>query len=405
VCFLDADDEYAPGFFDTAVRLLDANPGVGGFRGGIELVGSHRPVHPVQLAAMVGSHPSTLVVRRAVADLVGGFPEHPAFRGPGAGEDVAFRQAVARHFRLAKTDHPFLRYRVGRGSHFDRFLDRSEVVDGRLVFTRPIPGGQPADLTAAWAAYDASVRERVTSALAPAAGEPLIGHACRAAAEFDLWAGRFPSAAGGLTPHEGFALFLWARDGPGRGAVVALAGPSEAAVGWLAAGTKAAARERVVALRTGTDTPPVGPAQDPDPEGSGLRDWVEWGAGPDAPPSAAVPDRMRLLWLGGRHRPGGARAGFDAWVGRLVPAGVVAVGGVGAEADATDFYQEIPVERVVGGWVGPGRCGSYSGPGLPTNAPAGRSPVSPVRTDGANPRRRVRPRGMTGTGPTPRQPG
>jgi hypothetical protein len=291
-----------------------------------------------------------------VADVIGGFPEHPAFRGPGAGEDVAFRQAVARHFRLAKTAHPFLRYRVSRGSHFDRFLDRSEVVDGKLVFTRPLPGGQPADLTAAWAAYDAAVRDRVTSVLTPASGEPLIAHACRAAAEFDIWAGRFPPAADGPTPHEGYALFLWARDGPGRGPVVALAEPSETAVGWLAAGAKAAGRERVVAGDPAEGA--NGPAL-PVLNAAGVRDWVEWRPGPAGPSPTDVRGPVRLVLVGPGGHPGGMRAAFDAWVGRVGPAGVVAVRGVGEETEATGFYQDLLDDRVSGGraWREVGRAG------------------------------------------------
>ena len=140
VAFLDADDEYAPGFLTAATRILDADPTVAGLVTGVELLDCHRPVDPVQLDAITRSIPTNLLLRRAAVDLLGGFSEDPRFRGPLGGEDIAFRTALSRHFRLARTDHRYLRYRVRRGSHFDLFLDRTAVIDGRLVFT-----GQTAD--------------------------------------------------------------------------------------------------------------------------------------------------------------------------------------------------------------------------------------------------------------------
>src|SRR5437764_381326 len=81
VCFLDADDEYAPGFFAGVLPLLERDGDVAGVVTGVELVDCHREVHPVQLDAVVASLPSNLVVRKGVADLVGGFPEDAALRG------------------------------------------------------------------------------------------------------------------------------------------------------------------------------------------------------------------------------------------------------------------------------------------------------------------------------------
>src|SRR5262249_31842755 len=105
-----------------------------------------------------------------------------------AGEDIAFREALARNFRLVQTPHPYLRYRVRPGGHFDRFLDRTRVIDGRLVFTRSTPEEQSGALLAARAHYFNQVRERI--GVLEAVGGPdgntvLAGHAVRAAAEFD----------------------------------------------------------------------------------------------------------------------------------------------------------------------------------------------------------------------------
>lgn len=162
VCFLDADDCYTEGFFAAALQIFADDPRYGAIVTQIELVNAHREVHPLQLHAMVGSIPSNMMVRRAIADIIGGFPDDPAFRGPTAGEDVAFKQALFQHFAVGFVHHPFLRYRVTRGSHFDRFLDSSTVQGDRLAFTQTaavdLDGSRPAALGAYQARAVARIR-------------------------------------------------------------------------------------------------------------------------------------------------------------------------------------------------------------------------------------------------------
>jgi glycosyltransferase involved in cell wall biosynthesis len=161
VCFLDADDEYAPGFFSKVLSLLERDSELAGVVTGVELVDCHREVHPVQLQAIAFSFPSNMMVRRAVADLIGGFPEDPAFRGKAAGEDVMFKMALSHWFKLAGCEDKFLRYRVKRGSHFDYFLDRSRVVDGGLVPLAHSPEEQSGELDAARRRYLDQVAQRI----------------------------------------------------------------------------------------------------------------------------------------------------------------------------------------------------------------------------------------------------
>lgn len=171
ICFLDADDCYAPGFFGEALRAFEANPSMAAILCDIELVNAHREVHPVQLQAITMSLPSNIIVRRAVAEAVGGFPEDEAFRGPNAGEDVAFKQIIMENFQGGMLNMPGLRYRCRRGSHFDYFLDSSEVVDGQLRFTRApeedVSGARPAAL----ARYRAAFRDRMRTIDACKRGE------------------------------------------------------------------------------------------------------------------------------------------------------------------------------------------------------------------------------------------
>src|SRR5579859_4242969 len=136
VVFLDADDWLAPGFFWVLLHGLSEHPELSALVTDVELVNCHREVLPAQLDAMVWSMPSNMIMRRSVADLLGGFPEDPAFRGAHASEDMVFKQALTAMFRVGWIRHPFLRYRVHRGSHFDLFLDTTSVVDGELRYLK-----------------------------------------------------------------------------------------------------------------------------------------------------------------------------------------------------------------------------------------------------------------------------
>ncbi len=360
VAFLDADDEYAPGFLAAALPILDTDPTFAGVVTAIELVECTRPVHPVQLAAIGRSLPSNLVVRRAAVDLVGGFPEDPAFRGPTAGEDIAFRQALARHFRLAWLDRPFFRYRYRPGSHLDRFLDRSEVVDGRLVFT-PEAQGDPA-FVAALASHLDWVRDRVGVVAAlggtPEGAAPLIGHALRSATHFEALRDRIEPVAGFLHPHEGYALYLWARDGPGRGAVVEIGSLFGRSTAWLASGCRDAKRERVVAVDHFRGSPEHSPGgSHPIPElvqvGStlpaflanlkrlGLETSVEPRVGASIELGATWSGPIRLLFIDGDHSYAASRADWECWSRHVVPGGIIAFHDIGVWPGVTQFYERL----------------------------------------------------------------
>jgi Flp pilus assembly protein TadD len=163
ICFLDADDEYLPGFFARVVPQLEADLELAAITTSIKLIDCHRDVHPVQFQAIVDSLPSNLMVRKAAADVVGGFPEHPQFRGPAAGEDISFRKALVTWFKVARCDEPFLRHHVREGSHLDYFLDRSKVASGRIVFTARPGDEDPAARAAAQREYLDQVRDRASA--------------------------------------------------------------------------------------------------------------------------------------------------------------------------------------------------------------------------------------------------
>ncbi|WP_051340749.1 glycosyltransferase [Azospirillum halopraeferens] len=138
VAFLDADDRHAPGWLAAATGLLEANPALAAVSCAIEPVGCARPVHPLQVRAAEESAPGNVVVRRTVAAAIGGFPESPRFRTRLGGEDIAWRSALHTWFGpVLRISGAYLQYRVTPGNHFDRFLDRSRVVSGRLRVDRP----------------------------------------------------------------------------------------------------------------------------------------------------------------------------------------------------------------------------------------------------------------------------
>lgn len=172
VTFLDADDLFGRNWLRLAIQHLQANPAVGALACGIELIDSHRPVSDQHLAAMANSLPSNVVVRADVVDLIGGFPEDPAFRGPTAGEDIQFRHALRRWFGEQSCTNRLFHYRVRRGSHFDRFLDNSYVEDGRLKFHRsPELATHDQAMAEAQKRYQGRIRARLATA-ARALGVP-----------------------------------------------------------------------------------------------------------------------------------------------------------------------------------------------------------------------------------------
>jgi glycosyltransferase involved in cell wall biosynthesis len=162
LCFLDADDEYAPGFFRRAIPQLEKHVDRAGVVTGIELVECHRDVHPVQLDAVIGSLPSNLLLCRVAVDLLGGFPEGPAFRGAAAGEDIQFRLALQHWFQLLWCPERFLRYRVRRDSHFEYFLERSQVVGDKLVFSAQTAEEKNGAAAAAARLYHEQVARRLS---------------------------------------------------------------------------------------------------------------------------------------------------------------------------------------------------------------------------------------------------
>jgi FkbM family methyltransferase len=126
ICFLDADDAYGDRLFAAAIPILDERPWIDAVEFPVKLINCHREVTELQKRNLETVIASNIIVRRSVAQAVGGFPEGPAFRTPQAGEDVAFRRALCEWSNVFRLEGVFLEYTVKRGSHFDLFMDLNE---------------------------------------------------------------------------------------------------------------------------------------------------------------------------------------------------------------------------------------------------------------------------------------
>jgi len=134
--FLDADDEYAPGFLRAGLDRLGADATIAAYRSGIELAGLDRPVDPAHCRALVNTVAMNLLLRREVADLIGGFPESRVFRGERGGEDVPVSRILLRYFAVARDERPLLIHHIGANSHFYRFVAGTQVEHGKISASR-----------------------------------------------------------------------------------------------------------------------------------------------------------------------------------------------------------------------------------------------------------------------------
>lgn len=173
--FLDADDEYLPGFFAAAVRRFAADPAVAAIKVGVEIVGM--PAHlslpddDPRYAAVVNSSASNMMLWKFVFFAAGGFPLGPAFGGELGGEDIALVNAVWANYGMYYLGQRFLRVHDRPGSHLARYLARTRVENGRIVFTadpREVRDGAWQAAVARHRSCAAAARQRIARLLLPA---------------------------------------------------------------------------------------------------------------------------------------------------------------------------------------------------------------------------------------------
>jgi glycosyltransferase involved in cell wall biosynthesis len=135
--FLDQDDLYLPDFYEQAIPFLENNPAMAAlevgaefYQGGLNVLDAPDP----RYAAAIWSVPWNVVIRRNIFWACGAFPVGAEFRTEIAGEDIAFKNALNQLFPVAISDRKFIRHHIREGSASDRYLKRTEVVNGEIVF-------------------------------------------------------------------------------------------------------------------------------------------------------------------------------------------------------------------------------------------------------------------------------
>jgi glycosyltransferase involved in cell wall biosynthesis len=357
VCFLDVDDRPLPDFAAEMLPHFEQNPAVVAIYSQIELTNSHRPVADWQKEAIENSIPSNLVVRTEIARKVGGFPVHPAFRGRAAGEDVIFREQLEVYGKIARLNLPLLRHTIRPGSHFDYFMDRCTLVDGKIVFNEHSKEELDGSLDAARAEYRAAVRRRAADhALERFAREGAAG------ARFFQLATAFDVVAGFLHPIEGFTLYWLAAHWPVDGATVEIGSFKGRSTCWLAAGCQERGRGKVTAVDHFTGSPehqPGGTHADPDIARAGstfgvfrqnlqrfqLQDWVVPRVGRSEDAILGWNERIRLLFIDGDHSYQATRKDFELWSPSVGRFGLVAFHDVNVSPGVTQFYNELIAQR------------------------------------------------------------
>lgn len=165
--FLDADDELIGDFFQDAAEFLSGNPEVKVVKAETEFFdpvkGYVLPDFDPRHAVAILSSSCGLVMSRACFVKMGGFAEDPAFRGPHGGEDVAFMQAIIKHFQpIGRIGRPSYRVWSQQGSHLDRFLGNTRLEADGFEFVRIHPDQAPdGPLSLAIDRYLARVAERL----------------------------------------------------------------------------------------------------------------------------------------------------------------------------------------------------------------------------------------------------
>lgn len=133
LCFLDADDEVAPGFFQAGLAQFAAMPALAAVQTGVDVVGRGPRIDPLRYALLVNSLITNVLFRRETIELIGGFPETSALRGARGGEDAAVAAILVKYFSRGWDARPLLIHHLRPGSHLDRFLAQTRVENGALV--------------------------------------------------------------------------------------------------------------------------------------------------------------------------------------------------------------------------------------------------------------------------------
>jgi predicted O-methyltransferase YrrM len=176
----------------------------------------------------------------------------------------------------------------------------------------------------------------------------------------DFWrlASAFAAIEGFLDPREGYLLNRLASEGPGIGAIVEIGSYCGRSTAFLAAGSKSARREKVVAIdhfkgsaehQAGQEFASATLAR----EGTtfnrfrdnllrvGLFDYVQPIQASSLEAASRWSAPIRLVFIDGDHTYEAARADFDTWAPFVVAGGLVALHDVGNAPGVTRLFEEV----------------------------------------------------------------
>jgi glycosyltransferase involved in cell wall biosynthesis len=133
VSFLDHDDTYQPDFLRVTTTALAQSPDLDAVK---VLPNLAIDIDPVRYNAVAGALVTTLLIRREAFHAIGGFPESKVFQQyPIGGEDWAFQVLFSYYFDVGVVHRRLYDYSHRPGNTLDKFLARTRVVNGQIVYT------------------------------------------------------------------------------------------------------------------------------------------------------------------------------------------------------------------------------------------------------------------------------
>ena len=170
LCFLDADDAFAPGFFQAGLAQFAGMTALAAVQTGIDVVGLEPAIDPLRYALLVNSLITNVLFRREAIELIGGFPETSALRGARGGEDAAVTAILVRYFSRGWDARPLLIHHRRAGSHLDRFLAATRIENGALIRLTRTPEEASGLLQLAMLMHERAFQRHVIGLAARASG-------------------------------------------------------------------------------------------------------------------------------------------------------------------------------------------------------------------------------------------
>lgn len=162
IAFMDQDDMYLPRFCEEMSDVLNQHTQLAAIECGAEIVKNGINLLDItdpRYIAIMSSVPWNVLIRRVAFWEIGGFPVEAAFRTKLAGEDIAFKTPL-RHFLATAADYTrqLVRHHLRDGSATDNYLNRTQLVDGNVVYTSHYENENNGDWQAALDAHYTKVR-------------------------------------------------------------------------------------------------------------------------------------------------------------------------------------------------------------------------------------------------------